>query len=124
MVINWMSGSIIDIVTTNVILIRVAIVEQQLQSLHNVVWELHNVGLCNNSRASSLALIQSLENVIFTKKFGLQLKECVQCEGNDDLYAVAMKKLCRVVGHVPRMTSILCHLFLSSGGLSVVTSLA
>ena len=46
--------------------------------------------------------------------------ECVQHEiepGNDhNLYAVAMRKYDRIVGHVPRTISTLCHLFLSSGG--------
>ena len=46
--------------------------------------------------------------------------ECVQCKiepGNDhNLYAVAMRKHDRIVGHVPRTISTLCHLFLSSIG--------
>ena len=43
--------------------------------------------------------------------------QCEKEEGNShDLYAVAVKQLDSIVGHVPCMISTLCHLFLSRGG--------
>ena len=43
--------------------------------------------------------------------------QCEKEEGNShDLYAVAVKELDSIVGHVPRTISTLCHLFLSRGG--------
>ena len=72
--------------------------------------------------AWSSALILSLEDSTFTRKFGNQLAigEWVQCEIEPDidhnLYAVAMKKVDTIVGHMPRTISLLCNLFLSAGG--------
>ena len=46
-----------------------------------------------------------------------EVLQCEKEEGNShDLYAVAVKKLDSIVGHVPRTISTLCHLFLSRGG--------
>ena len=43
--------------------------------------------------------------------------QCEKEEGNShDLYAVAVKELDSIVGHVPRTISTLCQLFLSRGG--------
>ena len=43
--------------------------------------------------------------------------QCEKEEGNShDLYAVAVKELDSIVGHVPRTISTLYHLFLSRGG--------
>ena len=46
-----------------------------------------------------------------------EVLQCEKEEGNShDLYAVAVKKLDSIVGHVPRIILTLCHLFLSRGG--------
>ena len=46
-----------------------------------------------------------------------EVLQCEKEEGNShDLYAVAVKKLDSIVGHVPRTISTLYHLFLSRGG--------
>ena len=58
---------------------------------------------------------------IWTPSIG-EVLQCEKEEGNShDLYAVAVKKLDLIVGHVPRTISTLCHLFLSRGGIITCT---